>query len=520
MVQASTLHAAAFREVKEDPAAGWQAFVVVALAGLATGTGIGLAGFFRMAGALSLIGLLIGVICSILLWLGWSLGAWLIGTKVLKCRKKSVTLRELLRTTGFAITPGVLGILAFVPVIGWLILTAATLWVFVALAAALKEAIDIGFGRATVTWAAGCVGIILVLIAATLLSVVSSSYFSGDASDGFDGKLNTIVQPYRFSIALWELRSIRLDLAKLVSFSGENGSNDASIVEKFFSNGQRTPSTQDEVEKILENQIKETLAAENVSEFPPLNLQLVQMPYLLVISPRDKIESTREILLDPRLSLQQIKDIEKKADSLNVSSLVVELGGFGAAFPTLVSNNSSLGFTIDAATEEWLHQYLALRPLGFRYLMDLTGIKRNYEVAQINEAVAGTISQEIGAKVRQQYYPGYEEPVYDASDFNRQMREIRLQVDDYLANGQVETAERYMERKREELAGEGYNIRKLNQAYFAWHGTYANEPTSVSPIGAELTQLRAECTSVKQFLGIVSEMTSEQDLKNKLAERN
>ena len=91
-------------------------------------------------------------------------------------------------------------------------------------------------------------------------------------------------------------------------------------------------------------------------------------------------------------------------------------------------------------------------------------------------------------------------------------REIRRAVDKYLEDGQIEQAEMFMEQKRQYLASEGYYIRKLNQAYFAFHGTYADEPTSISPIGLELKALRNQSASLKDFLDTVAEMTSSQDL--------
>ena len=128
------------------------------------------------------------------------------------------------------------------------------------------------------------------------------------------------------------------------------------------------------------------------------------------------------------------------------------------------------------------------------------------------------VSQEIGAALRRRYYTEQNEAVTsDYSEFYSDMREIRLAVDDYLAKGEIDAAEQFMEQKREELAAKGYYIRKLNQSYFAWHGTYANQPESVSPIGAELRELRSQCSSVGQFLAITSQMTSERDLKNRLA---
>jgi len=41
-----------------------------------------------------------------------------------------------------------------------------------------------------------------------------------------------------------------------------------------------------------------------------------------------------------------------------------------------VDNSADLRFTIDAAAEEWLHQYLAFKPLGFNYVLNLLGINR------------------------------------------------------------------------------------------------------------------------------------------------
>ena len=76
----------------------------------------------------------------------------------------------------------------------------------------------------------------------------------------------------------------------------------------------------------------------------------------------------------------------------------------------------------------------------------------------------------------------------------------------------VEQAEKFMEEKRQYLATKGYYIRKLNQAYFAYYGTYADSPTSISPIGAELKKLRSQSASLKDFLETVAAMTSRQDL--------
>ena len=278
------------------------------------------------------------------------------------------------------------------------------------------------------------------------------------------------------------------------------------------------------VERILGKQIKEILAQQGIFNpivksrvsFPPLIFKLEKPPRLLVVSPRERIESIRRIPLQPGVNLEETEAIEEEVDKLGVSSLVLELGGF-AAYPSLVTNDASLRFIIDTVTEEWLHQYLVFTPLGVRYLLDLAGLARNYEIATINETLAGIVSKEIGTIVCGEYYAECESKQKQVAkpgfDFNREMREIRRGVDQYLARGEIEQAEEFMEQKRQYLASKGYYIRKLNQAYFAFNGTYADRPTSISPIGVELQELRRQSASLKDFLDTVAVMTSRQDLK-------
>jgi len=376
----------------------------------------------------------------------------------------------------------------------------------------------------------------------------------------FDSSLKSIVKPYQFSIAQWELATITGELNNQVFGKEEDIEDGAGTVVNYFelvkqiksleaeiaavnaaykagdltsleaeldSLKQQKAALADTVEKIIAGQIREVLAEEGIYHpldnyieikfgFPPLMFELEPPPHLLVVSPRDRIESMREIHLQQELSLDAMESIEEQVDNLGVSSLVTGIGGLGT-YPAFVVDDASLQFTVDAATEEWLHNYLAFKPLGFKYLLDLTGISRNYDIATMNETVVGIVSKEIGAIVCQKYYPDYansrqqpaEEPEFD---FNREMREIRQTVDTYLAQGEITQAEAFMEEKRQYLASMGYYIRKLNQAYFAFHGTYGDSPASISPIGAELKQLREQSTSLKAFLDTAAAMTSRQDL--------
>jgi hypothetical protein len=393
----------------------------------------------------------------------------------------------------------------------------------------------------------------LKLVVLALLSLCLLGGSCAPAPD-FDSSLKLIIKPYQFSVAQWELKAIP---EELFSCTGERANDEASVVIEYFSLIEQIKSLQveinagykssdsasleaelgrlraqkaaltEEVERIIAKQIREVLTEQGIYHpldnciklkigFPPLIFRLEPPPHLLVVSPRDRIESMREIHLQQKLSVEAMESIEEQVDELGVSSLVVGLGGL-STYPAFVIDDASLQFTINAATEEWLHSYLVFKPLGFLYLLDVTGISRNYEIATMNETVVGIVSKEIGTMVCQKYYPGYENSTQPPAgepefDFNREMREIRRAVDAYLAKGEITQAEEFMEEKRQYLASEGYHIRKLNQAYFAFHGTYADSPTSVSPIGAELKQLREQSISLKDFLNTAAAMTSRQDL--------
>jgi hypothetical protein len=222
------------------------------------------------------------------------------------------------------------------------------------------------------------------------------------------------------------------------------------------------------------------------------------------------------------MTAAQMEELEAQVDALVVASVVEPLGGL-AAYPSMVMDGGNLRFVLNVAAEEWLHQYLAFKPLGFRYVLDLTGIRRDYDIATMNETVAGMVSKEIGGLIYGEYYaPEEAEPVAaepdNGFDYYGEMRVTRLAVDEYLARGEVERAEQYMEQRRQYLEDNGYYIRKLNQAYFAFHGAYADRPDSVSPIGAELRQLRDRSDSLADFLETAAAMTSREDLTAALQE--
>jgi len=281
-------------------------------------------------------------------------------------------------------------------------------------------------------------------------------------------------------------------------------------------------SLQDQVEAIVEGQISAVLTDAGLAKtidfigkfnvlFPPVDFEFQQEPNVLIVSPRDKIELTKTILLSPDLSLEQIEGIENKVQGIDMSGLVERVGGV-ATYPSIIPQDISLQYLLSTVAHEWLHHYLYFHPLGRNYWA-------NYDMTSINETAADLGGDEIGQLVYQRYYA---QPVSQAApptapsqpafDFNKEMRQIRVTVDQYLAHGQVEEAESYMEQMREYLAQNGYYIRKLNQAYFAFNGSYSDQPGSVSPIGGYLEELRQGSPSLGDFIKTVSGISSYEQL--------
>lgn len=357
--------------------------------------------------------------------------------------------------------------------------------------------------------AAGVIALLAILIPASVIN----------RSHSFDGKLGAIVSAHRFSIAAWEMSHLVPD---------RHPASETDAVLRFFSLETDDPRRLDllpTVEATLTRQVRSALVETGLDTpvvgrsivFPPVRFTLTAPPRLLVISPRDRIAFQQQVLLQPGVTLPQIQSIEAQTDSLGVSSLVVGLGGFGATYPTIVNDGGSLEHVIETAIHEWLHQHLALRPLGFRYVLDALGLQQDPDVITINETVASMAAREIAAALLSDYYPDLATGTAPADDvFDREMRDIRQTVDTLLAGGKVEEAESFMEQRRQALVAQGYQIRKLNQAYFAFHGMYADSPASIDPIGEELRQLRARSPSLTEFLSTVSRMTTHDQLRASL----
>ena len=206
-------------------------------------------------------------------------------------------------------------------------------------------------------------------------------------------------------------------------------------------------------------------------------------------------------------------------------------------YPTMVMETSNLNWLVETVSHEWIHNVLTLRPLGANYF-------KSPELRIMNETTANLAGKEIGATVIERFYPELvppppppPEPQSDeieeetpqeppAFDFRAEMHETRLTVDELLVEGKIKEAEAYMDARRQVFWDHGYrHIRKLNQAYFAFHGAYADQPGGAAgamedPVGGAVRQLRGQSDSLSDFIDRISWMWSFDQLQKSVTASN
>lgn len=331
-----------------------------------------------------------------------------------------------------------------------------------------------------------------------------------------------------------KMRAIETEINQLLSASSDEAERDQEVLsalqERLETLRQQQQTERGTAEQIIEAQITYELLQEGIEfagqAFPPVQFTFVEPPRKLVVSPRDRITTIYSRMLDAEMSLELIEEREATyLDGFDRSAYITNIGGLGA-FPTMVVDRASLEWILSTVAHEWVHNYLTLFPLGFNYLASA-------DLITLNETVAEIVGNEIGARALQTFYPELvpPPPAEDESgtpqlsptnepppfDFRKEMRETRIAVDQLLELGKVEDAERYMEARRLYFVENGYPLRVLNQAYFAFHGSYGTSAASTSPIGPKVEKLRALSSDVRGFLRTVRSFTSVEDLDRALA---
>ena len=282
------------------------------------------------------------------------------------------------------------------------------------------------------------------------------------------------------------------------------------------------------VEETIESEISAVLSQEGFASrigliFPPVDAVFSRSPGVLILSPRDRIERSRTVLMKAGLDDETKEQIESRILREENMSALVERSGGVATYPSVVSDAAGLHRAVVIAAHEWLHHWFFFQPLG-QHFWD------SHEMTSLNETAATLAGEAIGDRAftamtgepvfREPPRPPGRQPEVDEDvfDFNTAMRETRLKTEELLAEGKVEEAEAYMEERRKFMADNGRYIRKINQAFFAFYGTYATSAASISPIDEQLRLLQSSTDSLEEFIKTVARFASYQDFLDHLEE--
>jgi hypothetical protein len=350
----------------------------------------------------------------------------------------------------------------------------------------------------------------------------------GPIAPSTEQRVRELTGPTAFRLLDWETVHLGQRLARL--WSGLRTTGDAVVSDAdratlaaYFRAGANRPALRPAAEAALERAIGGAYRRDGLVRsqplpipalFPPLLVALTSPPNVLVVAPRTALRVIDSTVMQA-MDVTAQERLEASVDSNDVSSLVAPIGGL-ATYPSMVLEGDAPQPVLAAVAHEWMHQYLIFYPLG-------AGYWASQETREINETTAELVGQEVGSQVASELglapaatptpraTPG--RPA--AFDFRAFMRQTRQQTELLLNAGQVTTAEAYMRAQRDELQQHGYQIRKLNQAYFALYGSYGEgyAASPSNPIPPLLRTLRDRSGSLGEFVLRIRGITSVAELR-------
>ena len=166
LMGAAALDASTYESLEADRGATWQAFLVVLLSSLAAGFG---ASGWSGPHVTTLLGV---TAVALITWIAWAFLILEIGDRFLREEKTHVSAVELLRTVGFAASPGLLQVFGFFQPLTLPLFVVTWLWMLAAMVVAVRQALDYsGTRRALLACATAlCLVIVAWLILALAVS--------------------------------------------------------------------------------------------------------------------------------------------------------------------------------------------------------------------------------------------------------------------------------------------------------------------------------------------------------------
>ena len=181
MIKAATLNVDLYQQVEEDTSLNQEALLVVIIVSLASGIGSFIGGIIGGGIGAALLWAVVTVAIGIISYYIWAYVTLFVGTKFFDGQ---ADLGQMLRTLGYAHTPRLLGLLSFIPCVGWLFSLAGLVLSLIAAVIAIREALDFDTGKAVLT---AIIGWVIVLVISIVVGMVL-----GVGAAGVGGFMSTI----------------------------------------------------------------------------------------------------------------------------------------------------------------------------------------------------------------------------------------------------------------------------------------------------------------------------------------
>jgi hypothetical protein len=168
IVRAIRLDWTVFREIAEDESAMSQAAIIVAvvtfLSSIGTAIGVLIGGGAFGRAVLSFFGdwIINGILIG---WIGWAIITYFVGTAMFQGK---TDIPEMMRVLGYASAPKLLGILGFIPCVGWIFALAGWILSLIAGVIAVREAMEFETSQAIVTVV---IGVVVAIVLSLILSL-------------------------------------------------------------------------------------------------------------------------------------------------------------------------------------------------------------------------------------------------------------------------------------------------------------------------------------------------------------
>lgn len=120
-----------------------------------------------------------GVVTAFIGWLIMAALTYFVGTKLFG---GTADMGEMLRTLGFAQSPGILAILGIIPILGRLVVFVVAIWQLVTAVIAIRQALDFDTGKAIAT--AVIAWLVVWVVIAAIMALIFGTALLGAAVAG------------------------------------------------------------------------------------------------------------------------------------------------------------------------------------------------------------------------------------------------------------------------------------------------------------------------------------------------